>query len=55
MNATTNKAEWTVYLITDTGRKVPHWTCPTRERARSFVRRMGPTPAGVQVRIERGV
>ena len=29
-----DKYSWTVEIKTDTGKWVPHWTAPTREKAR---------------------
>ncbi len=33
----TNKNDWTVVYLTDTGREVTHWTSETRREARACV------------------
>lgn len=42
--------EWTLFIVTDTGREVPHWSASTRQACRE----MKPTLSkGVRTKIKR--
>lgn len=38
------KNNWTIYIVTDTGKEVPHWTEHSRKRAREKLRELKAAP-----------
>ena len=47
--------EWTVYIVTDTGREVPHWADTTRAKARKVARDIRLTNPRIATRIRKEV
>lgn len=50
--------KWCVYIISESGKKFPHWGDTTRHRAREEVKRLkaqcgGKLPSGVRIVIEK--
>ena len=47
------RSAWILYVVTESGRRVPHWEARTREQCRTVQRNMGRLPDGVRTVIER--
>jgi hypothetical protein len=49
---------WTLFLVLEDGRELPHWTCGTRQGCRDFRRNMcdptnGKMPRGLKTRVRK--
>lgn len=53
-----NPRLWTLFIVLEDGRELPHWTAESRGRAREFRRNMleptsGKMPRGLRTRIRK--